>query len=143
MSDRDERIRRFCEQFGQRVPILLAPMAGACPAGLSVAMIEAGGMGARGALLMRPGAIVQCEGGPRGGCGAGDAERRGIWLGARRADVADAVACPVVAGGGIADARGVAAALAVCASAVRTGRAILRCPEAAIHTAWAAASGET
>jgi nitronate monooxygenase len=33
------------------MPILLAPMAGACPAGLSIAVANAGGMGAMGALL--------------------------------------------------------------------------------------------
>ena len=33
------------------MPILLAPMAGACPPGLSIAVANAGGMGAMGALL--------------------------------------------------------------------------------------------
>ena len=33
------------------MPILLAPMAGACPVGLSIAVANAGGMGAMGALL--------------------------------------------------------------------------------------------
>ena len=61
-NDRDERVRRFCQQFGLRVPVLLAPMAGACPPGLSVAVMEAGGMGACGALLMRPAEIVQWAG---------------------------------------------------------------------------------
>ena len=30
-----ERAARFCRRFGLRVPILQAPMAGACPAGLA------------------------------------------------------------------------------------------------------------
>ena len=32
------RARAFCERFGLRLPILLAPMAGACPASLSIAV---------------------------------------------------------------------------------------------------------
>lgn len=44
----------FCERYGLKVPILLAPMAGASPASLSIAVGNAGGMGAFGALLTKP-----------------------------------------------------------------------------------------
>jgi nitronate monooxygenase len=47
--------------------------------------------------------------------------------------VTDAVKAPVIAAGGIADARGIAAAFALGASAVQIGTAYLFCPEATIH----------
>jgi nitronate monooxygenase len=53
------RAKEFCASYGLKLPILLAPMAGACPAGLSAAVANAGGIGAMGALLMEPGGIAK------------------------------------------------------------------------------------
>jgi nitronate monooxygenase len=55
----------------------------------------------------------------------------------------DAVRVPVVATGGIADGRGVVAALVLGASAMQIGTGFLRCPEARIHPAWADALART
>jgi nitronate monooxygenase len=263
MGAAKSRAQAFCDSFGLEIPILVAPMAGACPPGLSVAVMRAGGMGACGALLMRPAEMAawaeavraqsqgpfqinlwipdpkpvrdaghearvrdflgkwgppvaanagdatppdfteQCEGllairppmvssvmgvypptfveqlkragikwcanvttvaearmaeaagadviaaqgmeagGHRGAFLAGDAERRLVGLFALLPAVVDAVKVPVVAAGAIADARGVAAALTLGASAVAIGTGFLRTPEAAIHPSWADALGKT
>lgn len=255
------RAEAFCRRFDLRLPILLAPMAGACPPALSIAVGRAGGMGACGALLMQPAEIgqwaaavraggngafqmnlwvpdpppvrdpeqeaalrgflgnwgppvppgagdaalvdfgAQCEailaagpaivssimglyppdfvgrlkqrgiawfatvttvaearaaaaagadvivaqgaeaGGHRGAFDADAAERAAVGLFALLPAVADAVDVPVVATGGIADARGAAAALLLGASAVQIGTGFLRCPEAGIHPRWAEALG--
>jgi nitronate monooxygenase len=252
-----ERADAFCRRFGLRHPILLAPMAGACPPALSVAVAEAGGLGACGALLMEPPAIyawaedvrartagpyqinlwipdpmpnrdiaaeaamraflgswgpdvqtedgearppdfvAQCEalldiappivssvmglyppefvrrlkqrgiswwanvstvaearaaemagadvvvaqgmeaGGHRGCFDGARAEAEMVGLFSLTPAIADAVQIPVVATGGIADARGGAAALLLGASAIQIGTGFLRCPEAALPTAWA------
>jgi nitronate monooxygenase len=52
-----DRANSFCETYGLKVPILLAPMAGASPASLSIAVANAGAMGATGALLTPPAGI--------------------------------------------------------------------------------------
>jgi nitronate monooxygenase len=263
MTAARNRAEAFCSRFGLRVPILLAPMAGACPPSLSIAVANAGGLGACGALIMGPDEIVawakevransngafqlnlwipdpaprrdpvqearlraflagwgpavspeagdampldfaaQCEalltaapaivssimglyppafvaklkergilwfaiastvgearaaeaagadvivaqgmeaGGHRGSFDAAEAERRQVGLFALLPAVVDAVSVPVVATGGIADGRGVAAALALGASAAQIGTGFLRCPEARIHPAWANALAQT
>ncbi|HEX2891044.1 nitronate monooxygenase [Vineibacter terrae] len=257
------RAESFCSRFGLRVPILLAPMAGACPPALSIAVASAGGLGAGGMLMMQPEEIIawanqvragsngafqlntwipdpaprrdpdhearvrafleqwgpavppeaaevtlpdfaaQCDamlaagprivssimglypppfvaqlkvrgiawfatattvaearaaaaagadvivaqgaeaGGHRGAFEAADAERRQVGLFALLPAVVDAVQVPVVATGGIADGRGIAAALALGASAAQVGTGFLRCPEAKTHAAWADALART
>ena len=49
-----ERAKSFANRLNTRIPILLAPMAGACPPSLSIAVANAGGLGACGALTMKP-----------------------------------------------------------------------------------------
>jgi len=263
MTDAKARIVRFCKDYGLRVPILLAPMAGASNPLLSIAVAQVGGLGACGALLMEPEEILawarevrsqtsgvfqinlwipdpepvrnpehearvrsflanwgpvippeagdtrppdfdkQCEailsaapaiassvmglyppgfvqklkakgikwfanistvrearaaeaagadvivaqgseaGGHRGCFSAADAERQQVGLFALLPAVVDAVRVPVVATGGIADARGIAAAMILGASAIQIGTGFLRCPEAKIHPAWADALAQT
>jgi nitronate monooxygenase len=258
-----ERTQAFCARFGLRLPILLAPMAGASAPSLSIAVANAGGLGSCGALLMQPDEIIawgnevransngafqlnlwipdpppkrdaaheaevrgflaqwgppvppeagdatppdfeaQCEallkvgppiissvmglyppdfvaklkqrgifwfanvstlaearaaesagadvivtqgmeaGGHRACFDAGLAEQQQVGLFALLPAVVDAVRVPVVATGGIADARGAAAALALGASAVQIGTGFLHCPEAKLHPAWADALTRT
>lgn len=57
-----ERVEHFCERFGLTVPILLAPMAGVPAPSLSIAVAQAGGLGACGVLLMMPAEITQWAG---------------------------------------------------------------------------------
>lgn len=82
-------------------------------------------------------------GGHRGCFEASQAEARMVGLMALLPAIVDAVRVPVVAAGGIADGRGMAAALVLGASAVQIGTGFLRCPEAGIAPAWAAALART
>ena len=52
-----ERAATFCGKYGLEIPIMVAPMAGASPASLSIAVANAGGMGAMGALMTPPAGI--------------------------------------------------------------------------------------
>ena len=73
-------------------------------------------------------------GGHRGAFGV-VGEDVGIGAMALVTQIVDAVRVPVVAAGGIADGRGVAAAFALGAAGVQMGTAFLACPEAAISLA--------
>src|SRR5438270_528462 len=131
-----------------RWPIIQAPMAGVQGAALAIAVSKAGGLGslpcamftaeamrkelaAIRAAIDRPYNVnffvhsVPPAAPQRGTCA--------LWP-----QVVAAVKEPVVAAGGIADARGVRAALALGASAVQIGTGYLLCPEAttsAVHRA--------
>ena len=76
-------------------------------------------------------------GGHRGAFHADEAASQMVGLIALLPQIVDAVNVPVIATGGIADARGVAAALILRASAVQIGTGLLRSPEAMMHPAYA------
>jgi nitronate monooxygenase len=80
-------------------------------------------------------------GGHRGAFDSSRAERELVGLSALLPAIVDAVDVPVIAAGGIADPRALAAALILGASAVQVGTGFLRCPEAQLPSAWADAIG--
>jgi len=82
-------------------------------------------------------------GGHRGSFDEAQAERQQVGLFALLPAVVDAVTLPVIATGGIADERGIAAALLMGASAVQIGTGFLRCPEAGLAPSWAEALSKT
>lgn len=85
-------------------------------------------------------------GGHRGSFEAADG-RTGIGTLALVPQIVDAVSRPVIAAGGIADGRGIAAALVLGAQGAQLGTAFLACPEASISAAYrralAGSRGET
>jgi nitronate monooxygenase len=75
-----ERAERFAGWLGIRLPILLAPMAGACPPSLSIAVAHAGGLGACGALLMKPDEIRNWAAELRAGAGSDAKFQINLWI---------------------------------------------------------------
>lgn len=73
------RAEAFCASLGARIPVLLAPMAGACPPSLSIAVAGAGGLGACGAVVMQPAAIAEWAREFRSGCRDG-AFQMNLWI---------------------------------------------------------------
>jgi nitronate monooxygenase len=80
-------------------------------------------------------------GGHRGTFDGATAERHLVGTLALVPAVSDAVSIPVIAAGGIGDGRGVAAVLALGASAAAIGSSYMRCPEAGLPSSWVKALG--
>jgi nitronate monooxygenase len=73
------RAEAFCASQGLRIPVLLAPMAGACPPSLSIAVASVGGLGACGAVAMQPAAIRTWASEFRAGCRDGSFQVN-LWI---------------------------------------------------------------
>ncbi|MFP5023049.1 NAD(P)H-dependent flavin oxidoreductase [Pseudonocardia phyllosphaerae] len=80
MTSARERAERFCERYGLGVPVLEAPMAGACPPELAAAVAGAGGMGASGAVNDSPERIADWAARFRGLAGDDAPFQLNLWI---------------------------------------------------------------
>ena len=120
--------------FGLPAPDLLARVkaTGARILGNATTVAEARALGAQGVDAI----IAQgWEAGGHAGRFLGAPPEEQMGLIALLPQIVDATGLPVVAAGGIADARGIAAALILGAAAVQIGTAYLHCPESPIAPA--------
>jgi enoyl-[acyl-carrier protein] reductase II len=140
----------FCEHFDIEVPILQAAIWPATSPELVAAVCEAGALGTLAsvftsadrlieqiedvrALTKRPFVVLIAQGSEAGGQGA----VAGVGTMALVPQVVDAVApVPVLAAGGVADGRGLAAALVLGAAGANVGTRFLACNEAGAPDAW-------
>ncbi|HVT21844.1 MAG TPA: nitronate monooxygenase [Mycobacteriales bacterium] len=134
----DERVPVFSFTFGVPAPASLGALrdAGVVTCGTATSLAEAIALRDAGVdLLCLQGAEA---GGHRGGF-IGAPEDSLVGIGSLLAAVRAKIDLPLVAAGGIADGRGIAAALAGGADAVQLGTAFLRCPEAGTSAPYRAA----
>src|SRR5215471_7849784 len=95
------RAAACCDRFNFRVPILMAPMASACPPSLAIAIANAGGLGGCGALMMQPEAIRKWAADVRAGTNGGF--QFNLWIPdppPRRDATAEAAVCDFLANWG-------------------------------------------
>src|SRR5258706_494436 len=134
---------RVLDLFAIQLPIIQAPMAGSVLSQMVVAVSDAGGevgssanSGDEARWLEERGCdAIGAQGYEAGGHrGIFHTEDVSTQAGTMPLvpQVVDAVKVPVIAAGGIADARGIVAAFALGAAAVQIGTAYLLCPEAKV-----------
>ena len=141
---------RFTELAGCRVPVQQAPMGSVSTAALAVAVAEAGGVGSITALGLtaeqvdnvlagmtaRAAAEAGCDVVAVQGTEAGGHVRGDSPLWPLLESVLGQVKVPVLAAGGIGDARAFAAALAAGAAGVRAGTRFVATAESGAHPAY-------
>src|SRR5215217_6506593 len=132
----------FTELIGCRLPIQQAPMGGVTTPALVVRVHEGGALAswqAGSAAEAVAAADAGCDLVAVQGVEGGGRIRGRVALLPLLTEVLDAVEVPVVAAGGIATARGVAACLAAGAGAVRVGTRLLATEESGAHPGYVAA----